>query len=413
MMGRQISRGTPEQFRNAVERQIAALGGGDAHVESATNSCGIPAKSDIIEECGDTKIQAAKGTPKQFRNAVQQRLDELGGDDAIESAIVTHMVDPELREFPVEDVIEFLDSKGYDGNSQQVRNYADGVAEYMDMSREAYHDQGMDWPYTLDQWYKDTLQNYPAELEELPTKYDDIDSACNSCNMMSAAEHIDEITYDVVEAGDTDDVDDVDDEDMEPIEGADDLDDYESEPNSTSVDDAYIEELKSELDKWAADSGSDWIESLQYDKDDDNFYIDVVQTAEGETAQIHNYTIPFADLTLNTEEIDTDVDYITAAISALDAYDDYDEIDADNRDWQQLDTKQVQDSDGFYTDYTLYEYQGDPEDVGGDIYICMFGDRDLYSPDVDYADYATDNLREAEDWFSTYNGIYDEDDWED
>lgn len=70
-------------------------------------------------------------------------------------------------------------------------------------------------------------------------------------------------------------------------------------------------------------------------------------------------------------------------------------------DWQEIDHKNVLDSDGFYTDYTLY--------TDGDTYIAMFGDKDIYGPDPDYADAEFDDEDSAREWFDCYNGFDEED----
>ena len=72
--------------------------------------------------------------------------------------------------------------------------------------------------------------------------------------------------------------------------------------------------------------------------------------------------------------------------------------------WETLDTKSVPDSDGFYTDYTLYKKKDE------ELYICMFGDREYNHPDEDYADFITEDSEEAYDWFYDYNGFEDDDD---
>ena len=74
--------------------------------------------------------------------------------------------------------------------------------------------------------------------------------------------------------------------------------------------------------------------------------------------------------------------------------------DEDDSEWIKLNRKYVLDSDGFYTDYTLY--------TNGHEYICMFGDEDIYGPDPDYADFSTDSEEEAMEWFDSYEGM-DED----
>lgn len=80
------------------------------------------------------------------------------------------------------------------------------------------------------------------------------------------------------------------------------------------------------------------------------------------------------------------------------------EVYSDNSDWTELKSKSVLDSDGFYTDYTLY--------TNGSTFICMFGDKDIYEPDQAYADYETENEEDAYDWFDNYEGFADEDDAE-
>jgi hypothetical protein len=92
---------------------------------------------------------------------------------------VSHMAEPvnaaisyddlNVEEDVVKEVLDFLGSKGYDTSNREVRNYADAVAEYIDMSRQAYQSMGEESPYTVEQWYDDTLMNYPYELEDLPT----------------------------------------------------------------------------------------------------------------------------------------------------------------------------------------------------------------------------------------------------
>ncbi len=75
-----------------------------------------------------------------------------------------------------------------------------------------------------------------------------------------------------------------------------------------------------------------------------------------------------------------------------------DEYDASH--WKEVASKQVIDSDGFLTDYTMY--------TNGETYICMFGDKDVYEPDASYADYETEDEKNAWDWFNTCEGFADD-----
>lgn len=72
--------------------------------------------------------------------------------------------------------------------------------------------------------------------------------------------------------------------------------------------------------------------------------------------------------------------------------------------YEVIDSKMVMDSDGFYTDYTWYR------DKENGTSFFMFGDKDIYAPDPDYADYVCDSDEEAEEWFSDYIGFEDDDD---
>lgn len=76
--------------------------------------------------------------------------------------------------------------------------------------------------------------------------------------------------------------------------------------------------------------------------------------------------------------------------------------------YEVIDSKSVRDSDGFYTDYTLYY------DNEEDIYLCIFGDEDLYTPSNSEPDVEFDTEREAIEWFENYNGYEDDidEDWE-
>ena len=70
--------------------------------------------------------------------------------------------------------------------------------------------------------------------------------------------------------------------------------------------------------------------------------------------------------------------------------------DGEYHGWRALRSKQVQDSDGFWTDYTLYEL----EDGG---YGCVFGDNDVYNPDTSWLDAQFDTKEEALNWFENYS----------
>lgn len=78
----------------------------------------------------------------------------------------------------------------------------------------------------------------------------------------------------------------------------------------------------------------------------------------------------------------------------------YDYKDNDAEQWKLVKQKEVQDSDGFLTEYSWY--------TNGTKHIFMFGDSDLYDPDEDYADWETESEQEASDWFDSYRGFEDD-----
>lgn len=150
---------------------------------------------------------------------------------------------------------------------------------------------------------------------------------------------------------------------------------------------------------------------------EDSLTVSVTFNTDDNGARVVEYEVPFEDLKFDWNAISEDVeqilehvqkdayieecDRITAAyeVDDVDAYEDEDE---EYNPWKILKQKSVPDSDGFMTEYTLYEYLDVPDDVDGDIYICMFGDSDLYPPDINYADYSTSNKKDALDWFNNF-----------
>ena len=61
-----------------------------------------------------------------------------------------------------------------------------------------------------------------------------------------------------------------------------------------------------------------------------------------------------------------------------------------------VDYKKVLDSDGFWTEYTWYY------DVNEDRHVFVYGDRDFYRPEYEDFDWISETMREAYEWFTTY-----------
>ena len=67
-----------------------------------------------------------------------------------------------------------------------------------------------------------------------------------------------------------------------------------------------------------------------------------------------------------------------------------------------VDRKDVRDSDGFWTVYSMYRR------MPFDEYVMVFGDPDIYRPEDGYFDEEFDNEAEAYEWFENYNGFEDD-----
>ena len=92
-------------------------------------------------------------------------------------------------------------------------------------------------------------------------------------------------------------------------------------------------------------------------------------------------------------EFDDDTDDLTYY------YDDEELKDALTDVWEEISSKQVPDSDGFMTDYTMYRNINTCE------YVFVFGDKDIYRPEDGYYDWECETEQEAEEWFDNYHGF--------
>ena len=101
-------------------------------------------------------------------------------------------------------------------------------------------------------------------------------------------------------------------------------------------------------------------------------------------------------------------------MSFYDDYDDEEYIDPEEEEaenWDLIKAKEVTDADGFVTEYTMYESNLTEEyrkENNIPKYICMYGDRDNYLPDANYADWSGETEEEAEEWFNDYHGYEEE-----
>lgn len=104
------------------------------------------------------------------------------------------------------------------------------------------------------------------------------------------------------------------------------------------------------------------------------------------------------------EVFDTSVEGCDAINAADDIDDDFGEdsdydvrFDSEADEWELVDKKSIRDFDGFLTEYSLYHNTVD------DIYVCVFGDSDLYRPEDGEWDAEFDTYDEAIEWFNNYS----------
>ena len=104
---------------------------------------------------------------EQLNSALSQAIDDIA--DAISSTEVesssklkgrTIQAEDEItEEVTVDDVIQFLQDKGFYMRNQEDIRYAESVAEYLNMCPDEYGD--------LNIWYRDTKWNWPEDLDAL------------------------------------------------------------------------------------------------------------------------------------------------------------------------------------------------------------------------------------------------------
>lgn len=116
---------------------------------------------------------------------------------------------------------------------------------------------------------------------------------------------------------------------------------------------------------------------------------------------VREFSVPEADLQWTFDAIDEDVTYITSEVSEY--IGEVDEAEPEGS-FVEIASKQVEDSDGFMTDYTMYR------DTETGEYVFVFGDKDIYTPEQGDFDWSCDSEQEAWDWFNDYQGFGESDD---
>ena len=129
---------------------------------------------------------------------------------------------------------------------------------------------------------------------------------------------------------------------------------------------------------------------IDYDMNSDD---ELIVNVSFDTGDSHTFKFESWRFSQSLAYIGEDADII---LNAIRHYAEENDIDDDVQDWELVTWKSVEDFDGFTTDYSLWYNSAE------DYYVCIFGDRDLYTPETADFDAEFENEREAYEWFDSY-----------
>lgn len=127
-------------------------------VEALTEEELQPAK-DVVDKFKDQGASYMVKKEKYTRYPYKLVITAPYSDDMVESLREDVRSDSLKRE-----LTSFLDDREYDTSDPEVKDYINNAAEYIQMSRDAGN------TYSVEEWYKDTKENYPEDLKELKKK---------------------------------------------------------------------------------------------------------------------------------------------------------------------------------------------------------------------------------------------------
>lgn len=127
-------------------------------VEALTEEELQPAK-DVVDKFKDQGASYVVKKEKYTRYPYKLVITAPYSDDMVESLREDVRRDSLKRE-----LTSFLDDREYDTSDPEVKDYINNAVEYIQMSRDAGN------AYSVEEWYKDTRENYPEDLKELKKK---------------------------------------------------------------------------------------------------------------------------------------------------------------------------------------------------------------------------------------------------
>lgn len=127
-------------------------------VEALTEEELQPAK-DVVDKFKDQGASYVVKKEKYNKYPYKLVITAPYSEDMVESLREDVRSDSLKRE-----LTSFLDDREYDTSDPEVKDYINNAAEYIQMSRDAGN------TYSVEEWYKDTKENYPEDLKELKKK---------------------------------------------------------------------------------------------------------------------------------------------------------------------------------------------------------------------------------------------------
>ena len=147
---------------------------------------------------------------------------------------------------------------------------------------------------------------------------------------------------------------------------------------------------------------SDDVENIDWSMDDDTVTIEVTF----KDGSKHSFDFDQYMFMMNKYYISTDIDMIVDEVEEYIKLHDLQDEDEEEEEWEYYGKKSVKDSDGFWTDYTMWHNLKD------DTWACYFGDSDIYTPENSSPDAEFDTKEECQEWFDDYRGFEEDDEWE-
>lgn len=338
-----LSYGTADQMLSAFEQRIAVLEDSqDASVQSATSVKGATRRSNF-----------SRGTADQMLEAFESKIAELEGSD-VESA--TDIIAGVVKKNNYAEVESNLDNA--DSFVPVLVHSVNGELEELDIF------DSWTWEQQDSELILTTVTD--SDVQEYSIPYSDL-----QMDESNPEEDVQYIMKAII---------------------ADDNDEVTSATKIEASDKSVVIPASAKTQYYKDIGGVFGDTNAVYSLED----LMIIWNSECNSDPTMSQYASFNDWWQDTKQFMSPVTNSTSVESSDDFAYDYCEIDGT---FEKIASKQVPDSDGFYTDYTMYRNLETGE------YVFVFGDSDYYSPEEGNYDYECDSEEEAYEWFESYNGF--------